>query len=100
MRTQGFIRPKTGKKEDIVFCTRDHSLVNDLIRVGELTPEEAKLSKQKNVITRAMQPNMERHPKADVYHTADIKKGDYFYMCSDGMLEQMEDENILFNFSL
>ena len=94
------IRPGQGREDTrILFKTRDHSLVNDLIRIGELTPEEAKLSKQKNVITRAMQPNMERHPKADVYHTADIKKGDYFYMCSDGMLEQMEDENILFNFS-
>ena len=94
------IRPGQGREDTrILFKTRDHSLVNDLIRIGELTPEEAKLSKQKNVITRAMQPNMERHPKADVYHTADIKKGDYFYMCSDGMLEQMEDDNILFNFS-
>lgn len=94
------IRPGQGREDTrILFKTRDHSLVNDLVRIGELTPEEAKLSKQKNVITRAMQPNMERHPKADVYHTADIKKGDYFYMCSDGMLEQMEDDNILFNFS-
>ena len=94
------IRPGKGREDTrILFMTRDHSLVNDLIRVGELTPEEAKLSKQKNVITRAMQPKMERHPKADVYHTEKKKKGDYFYMCSDGMLEQMEDENILFNFS-
>lgn len=93
---------RSGKGRDdteILFKTNDHSLVNDLIKVGELTPEEAKLSKQKNIITRAMQPNMERRPKPDVYHTADIKPGDYFYMCSDGMLEQMEDENLLFNFS-
>lgn len=94
------IRP--GKDRDdteILFQTSDHSLVNDLIKVGELTPEEAKYSKQKNIITRAMQPNMERQPKADIYHTADIRKGDWFYMCSDGMLEQMEDDNLRFNFS-
>jgi len=93
---------RSGKGRDdtkILFKTNDHSLVNDLIKVGELTPEEAKLSKQKNIITRAMQPKMERHPKPDVYHTADIKSGDFFYLCSDGMLEQMEDENLLFNFS-
>lgn len=93
---------RSGKEREdtrILFKTNDHSLVNDLIKVGELTPEEAKHSKQKNIITRAMQPNMERHPKADVYHTTDIKPGDYFYLCSDGMLEQMEDENLLFNFS-
>ncbi len=94
------IRPGKGRDDSkILFKTSDHSLVNDLIKVGELTPEEAKFSKQKNVITRAMQPNMGRRPKADIYHTDDIRPGDYFYMCSDGMLEQMEDENILFNFS-
>lgn len=94
------IRPGKGREDTkILFKTNDHSLVNDLIKVGELTPEEAKLSKQKNIITRAMQPKMERHPKPDIYHTTDIKEGDYFYMCSDGMLEQMEDENLLFNFS-
>lgn len=93
---------RSGKGRDdtkILFKTNDHSLVNDLIKVGELTPEDAKKSKQKNIITRAMQPKMERHPKPDIYHTTDIKPGDYFYMCSDGMLEQMEDENLLFNFS-
>lgn len=94
------IRPGKNREDTkILFKTSDHSLVNDLIKVGELTPEEAKLSKQKNIITRAMQPKMERRPKPDIYHTSDIKKGDYFYMCSDGMLEQMEDENLLFNFS-
>ena len=94
------IRPGKGRDDTkILFKTNDHSLVNDLIKVGELTPEEAKQSKQKNIITRAMQPKMERRPKPDIYHTIDIKPGDYFYMCSDGMLEQMEDENLLFNFS-
>lgn len=84
---------KTGEETQIVFQTEDHSLVNDLIKIGELTKEEARFSKQKNVITRAMQPNMGRRPKADVYETSDIKAGDYFYMCSDGMLEQAEMEN-------
>ena len=40
-----------------------------------------------------MQPNMERKPKADIKHITDIKAGDFFYMCSDGMLEQEEMEN-------
>lgn len=88
------IRPgKTGADTRIIFQTEDHSLVNDLIKIGELTKEEARFSKQKNVITRAMQPNMGRRPKADIYNTADIKPGDYFYLCSDGMLEQPEMES-------
>lgn len=94
------IRPGKGVEDtEILFQTRDHSLINDLIQVGELTPEEAKHSRQKNVITRAMQPHMERRPKADVYHTSDIRPGDYFMLCSDGMLEQMEDDNLRYIFS-
>ena len=94
------IRPgKDAAETQILFCTEDHSLVNDLVKVGELTPGEARLSPQKNIITRAMQPHMERRPRADVKHITDIRPGDYFYMCSDGMLEQMEDDNICFNFS-
>ena len=90
------IRPKTGKKEDLVFCTRDHSLVNDLIKIGELTEEEALNHPQKNVITRAMQPNQEHRHKADIITKKNIRPGDYFYMCSDGMLEQTSDDNLCF----
>ena len=94
------IRPgKDTNDTNILFQTRDHSLVNDLIKIGELTPEEAKYSRQKNVITRAMQPNMDHHPKADLYHTQDIQPGDYFMLCSDGILEQMEDNHLQFIFS-
>ena len=84
---------------EILFQTQDHSLVNDLVRIGELTPEEAKTSKQRNIITRAMQPNMGRRSRADIYHTSDIRPGDYFMLCTDGILEQMEDDNIKFIFS-
>lgn len=94
------IRPgKDAADTHILFQTRDHSLVNDLIEVGELTPEGAKTFRQKNVITRAMQPNMDRRCKADIQEITDIRPGDYFYMCSDGMLEEMEEEHIRFNFS-
>ena len=94
------IRPgKDAADTQILFQTRDHSLVNDLIDVGELTPEGARTFRQKNVITRAMQPNMDRRCKADIQEITDIRPGDYFYMCSDGMLEEMEEEHIRFNFS-
>ena len=88
------IRPgERGEDTSILFETEDHSLLNDLIKIGELTKEEARTSKQKNIITRAMQPNMDRKPKADIKHITDIKAGDYFYMCSDGMLEQEDMAN-------
>lgn len=79
----------------IMHCTRDHSLVNDLIRIGEITEEEAKVHPMKNVITRAMQPCQPHRSKPDVAHITDIQPGDYFYLCSDGMLEQTSDTNLL-----
>ncbi len=89
------VRPgRTPEETRILFVTEDHSLVNDLVKIGELTPEEARTSKQKNVITRAMQPHMERRPRADIYHTVDIRPGDYFFLCSDGILERWDDYNV------
>ena len=86
------IRPSEHR---IVFRSRDHSLVQNLIDVGELTEEEARTAPNKNIITRAIQPNQERRVKADVRQLTDIRDGDYFYLCSDGMLEQMEDSELV-----
>lgn len=83
----------------ILYKSRDHSLVYDLYQAGELTYEEMKTFPQKNVITRAMIAGDRSHPKPDVIHISDIQPGDYFYICSDGMLEQMEDEELLDVFS-
>lgn len=94
------IRPgKEREDTEILFQTRDHSLVNDLIAIGEITPEEAKTHPRKNVITRALQPHVENRQKADVKTFTNVKAGDWFYMCSDGMLEQMDDSAIRFIFS-
>jgi len=88
------IRPgKDGAHTRIVSVTEDHSLINDLIKIGELTREEARHSRQKNIITRAMQPKQAERCEADIAHIADIRQGDYFFLCSDGMLEQEEMEN-------
>lgn len=86
------IRPAT---KQILYVTRDHSLVNDLVELGEMTREEARVSSQKNIITRAMQPHQDRRVKADCINLTDLQKGDYIYMCSDGMLEQSEDQKIV-----
>ena len=90
------LRPST---HTILYKSRDHSLVYDLYQAGELTYEEMKTFPQKNVITRAMIAGDRNHPKPDVIHISDIQPDDYFYICSDGMLEQMEDEELLDVFS-
>lgn len=87
----------------VVYQTEDHSLVNDLLRIGEITQEQAADFPQKNVITRAMQPNQERRSRADIYNTTDVQEGDYFFLCCDGVLEKINNltlGNILANKTL
>lgn len=90
------IRPALAGKNrsGIIYQTTDHSLVNDLLRIGELTEDEVADFPQKNVITRAMQPHLERPYKADIYNIDDIKAGDYFFLCSDGVLEQLTNDTL------
>ena len=89
------LRP--GKK--LLYVSRDHSLVFDLYQSGEITYGEMKTSLQKNVITRAVQPGEDNRVKPDIIHITDVKPGDYFFMCSDGMLERMDDDDVLKLFS-
>lgn len=84
------LRP--GKR--ILYISRDHSLVYDLYQSGEISYGEIKTSQQKNVITRAVQPGEDNRVKPDVIHITDIKPDDYFYLCSDGMLEMMDDDEL------
>lgn len=84
------VRPNTG----ILYLSRDHSLVFDLFQAGEITYEEMGKFSQKNIITRAMTPREDNRMRPDVIHITDILPGDYFYMCSDGMLEQMDNDQL------
>ena len=89
------IRPSladSNGRTGIIYQSTDHSLVNDLLRAGEITEEEAAHFPQKNVITRAMQPHLERRCRADVYNTTDVRAGDYFFLCCDGVLEQLTND--------
>ena len=84
------IRPATG----MMYQSSDHSLVNMLVQAGELTPEEAKTFPRKNVITKAIQPHAE-HFKAEVHNLTDIQSGDYLFLCSDGVLEQVSNDRLV-----
>lgn len=80
------------RRGGILYQSSDHSLVNDLLKAGELTEDEARDFPQKNIITRAMQPHLPKRCKADVYMFDDIQGGDYFFLCSDGVLERLSNE--------
>lgn len=73
--------------------TQDHSVVEDMVRRGELTPDEARVHPQKNLITRALggQPKA----MADLYEVK-WEVGDYFLLCSDGLSNSLTDQEILY----
>ena len=73
--------------------TRDHSLVQMMVERGDLTPEVAKTYPGKNFITRAI--GTEPMVLCDVFHL-DVAKGDYLLLCSDGLSNMMDDQEILF----
>jgi hypothetical protein len=69
-------------------------LVNELLQSGIITEEAATNHKKKNVITRAMQPHLEKPCKADIKPESDVQAGDYFFLCTDGVLESVSDEQL------
>ena len=78
-----------GKMEQL---TEDHSLVNELMKSGKLSPEEAETHPQRAVITRALGTD----PDVDVDAFAvRAQDGDVFLICSDGLTTMVGDEDIL-----
>ena len=73
--------------------TRDHSLVQDMLENGDITEEQARRHPNRNLITRAL--GTEESVRADVfYHT--MEDGDYFLLCSDGLINTVNDQEILY----
>ncbi len=88
------IRPSEYEEDNyrnaIKIATKDHSLVQQLVEIGEITEEEALTHPKRNIITMCMQP----HDDYDMpdYDSCDVKAGDYFFLCSDGILETVTPE--------
>ncbi len=73
------------------LLTLDHSLVEEQVRLGRMTPSEASRSPYRNVITRALGTQSRVTP--DVFgHEAE--PGDLFLLCSDGLTRELPDEMI------
>lgn len=73
--------------------TKDHSLVQMMIARGELTSEEAKYYPGKNLITRAI--GTESQVVCDIFYRT-AERGDSFLLCTDGLSNVMDDQEILF----
>ena len=77
--------------EEFVQMTEDHSLLQEQIKSGLMTPEQAKLSANKNLVTRALgiDPEVELE-----LHEYEVEVGDIYLLCSDGLSDLVEDEDI------
>lgn len=73
--------------------SKDHSLVQMMVDRGELTPEMAKTYPGKNLITRAI--GTEPIVMCDLFRQ-ELSKGDFLLLCSDGLSNMMDDQEILF----
>ena len=71
--------------------TRDHSLLQEQLDSGLITPEEAKLSQNKNLVTKALGIDPTVEPELHVYET---EPEDLFLLCSDGLNDMVDDEEI------
>jgi protein phosphatase len=81
-------RLRSGRLEQL---TRDHSLVDEQVKLGQLTREEAERSPLRNVITRAVGSQRSVSTEINQLETA---PGDVFLLCSDGLTRELSDARI------
>jgi serine/threonine protein phosphatase PrpC len=75
---------------EILFKTFDHSLVNELILSNIINEEQALSHPKRNVVTRAIMGG-HRPTTAEFTRIVDVQEGDYFFLCTDGILESLTD---------
>lgn len=79
------------RQGELVQITRDHSLLQEQIDAGLLTPEQAALSMNKNLVTRAL--GVDDAVLLEV-HEHSVEPGDVYLMCSDGLSDMVRDQEI------
>jgi serine/threonine protein phosphatase PrpC len=80
-------------QDGIVRVTKDHSMVESMVDRGDITAEQARRHPQRNLITRALGPDM--NADCDGYITP-LEKGDFLLLCTDGLVDTVTDQEMLF----
>jgi len=83
-------RPSAGT----LYRSADHSMVDSLVHAGIVSPDGASDHPQSTTITRFMEPTGDEGEcsSATVCQTTDLQAGDYIFLCSDGVLSQVDDD--------
>lgn len=79
------------RDDDIMQITEDHSLVEEMVKQGNITESEARVHPQKNIITRAV--GIDQSVQADFFEL-EIYPDDIIMLCSDGLSNMIEDEDM------
>ncbi len=79
------------RNDRVIQVTDDHSLVNEQIKAGLITPEQARASRLKNIITRSV--GFEKDVAVDTF-ALPVQVGDKFLLCSDGLANFVDDTEI------
>ena len=77
----------------ITAITRDHSVVQDMLEHGDITIEEARIHPKRNLITRAL--GTEEKVRCDTF-SLDLTEGDHVLLCSDGLVNTVSEQEILY----
>ncbi|GMN06625.1 MULTISPECIES: PP2C family serine/threonine-protein phosphatase [Flavobacteriaceae] len=77
---------------EVLYRTKDHSVVEAMLDMGEITPREARNHPKRHIITRAI--NGLNPSKVDVKTIENLQENDFFMLCSDGILENIDEEKI------
>ena len=71
--------------------SHDHSFVEEQVKAGQITADEAATSPMRNYITRAVGPHLRLQPDTDSYRT---KPGDIYLLCTDGLTRELDDPTL------
>ncbi|WP_027398252.1 Stp1/IreP family PP2C-type Ser/Thr phosphatase [Anaerovorax odorimutans] len=79
------------RNKSIIQITQDHTYVNELLKNGSITIQQAKIHPQKHMITRALGGDIDIYPD---FYQIEIKEKDIFILCTDGLYSEVEEDKI------
>ena len=87
--SRGYLLNETGIRQ----ITRDHSVVENMVERGDITPAQARRHPRRNLITRALGPD--ERVEADSFRVP-WQQGDFLLLCTDGLVNTVTDQEMLF----
>ncbi len=82
------------RNSEIIWKTTDHTLVNEWLKQGLVTKNEAERHPKSNVITRAIQGKHVHNVQPDFHFISDLRTDDYLLLCSDGIYSGVTDDQL------